>query len=92
MLYTWTYIDAFYATLVHNAIVYTAYCNCDLSLSLSLSLSLFLPPSLSLHFPLSLVPANPKAVQQSIITPKVHMLGENAACIAYIRLVQSADK
>lgn len=38
------------------------------------------------------LPANPKAVQQSIITPKVHMLGENAACIAYIRLVQSADK
>ncbi|MCG8623345.1 MAG: hypothetical protein MJE68_15305 [Proteobacteria bacterium] len=38
------------------------------------------------------MPANPKAVQQVIITPKVHMLGENAACIAYIRLVQSADK
>ncbi len=38
------------------------------------------------------VPATPNAVQQSIVTPKVHMLGETGAVIAYIRLIQSVNK
>jgi len=32
------------------------------------------------------------SVQQSMMTPKVHMLGENGACVAYIRLVQTINK
>ena len=38
------------------------------------------------------VPASPSAVQQSMITPKVQMLGDSAAYCAYIRLIQTVDK
>ena len=41
---------------------------------------------------LSPVPKDPSSVQQVIITPKVHMLGETGASIAFIRLIQSVDK
>lgn len=54
------------------------------------SLSLSLPP-----LPLipTIVPTTPGvSVQQSMMTPKVHMLGENGACVAYIRLVQTINK
>lgn len=37
-------------------------------------------------------PKDPDSIQQTIITPKVHMLGETGAVIAYIRLIQSVDK
>ncbi|XP_023933561.1 calcium/calmodulin-dependent protein kinase type II subunit beta isoform X3 [Lingula anatina] len=35
---------------------------------------------------------NSKAVNTSILNPHVHLLGEDAACIAYIRLTQYIDK
>ena len=46
-----------------------------------------------LHFvDVSTVPVAPNALQQSILTPKVHMLGETGAVIAYIRLIQFVTK
>lgn len=35
---------------------------------------------------------NSKAVNTTILNPSVHMMGEDAACIAYIRLTQYMDK
>ena len=35
---------------------------------------------------------NSKAVNTTILNPSVHILGEDAACIAYIRLTQYLDK
>ena len=37
-------------------------------------------------------PKDPNALQQSVITPRVHMLGETAAVIGYIRLIQCVNK
>lgn len=37
-------------------------------------------------------PRDPSSLQQTIITPKVHMLGDTGAAIAYIRLIQSIDR
>lgn len=33
-----------------------------------------------------------KAVNTTILNPHVHLLGEDAACIAYVRLTQFVDK
>lgn len=33
-----------------------------------------------------------KAVNTTILNPHVHLLGEDAACIAYVRLTQYVDK
>lgn len=38
------------------------------------------------------LPASTSAVQQSMITPKVQMLGDSAAYCAFIRLIQTVDK
>nr|CAB59634.1 Ca2+/calmodulin-dependent protein kinase II [Suberites domuncula] len=38
------------------------------------------------------LPASTSAVQQSMITPKVQMLGDSGAYCAYIRLIQTMDK
>ncbi|XP_064389797.1 calcium/calmodulin-dependent protein kinase type II alpha chain-like isoform X3 [Halichondria panicea] len=38
------------------------------------------------------LPASPSAIQQSMITPKVQMLGDSGAYCAYIRLIQTVDK
>ena len=38
------------------------------------------------------LPTNRKMVTMSIINPTVHMLGDNAACIAYTRFAQYLDK
>lgn len=35
---------------------------------------------------------NNKPVNTSILNPHVHLLGEDAACIAYVRLTQSIDR
>ncbi|KAK1126473.1 hypothetical protein K0M31_005105 [Melipona bicolor] len=35
---------------------------------------------------------NCKAVNTTILNPHVHLLGEDAACIAYVRLTQYMDK
>ncbi|XP_064619110.1 calcium/calmodulin-dependent protein kinase type II delta chain-like [Lineus longissimus] len=32
------------------------------------------------------------AIKTHLLNPKVHMLGENAACIAYVRVTQYVDK
>ncbi|XP_064389784.1 calcium/calmodulin-dependent protein kinase type II-like [Halichondria panicea] len=38
------------------------------------------------------LPASPSAIQQSMITPKVQMLGDSGAYCAYIRLIQTVNK
>lgn len=35
---------------------------------------------------------NCKAINTTILNPHVHLLGEDAACIAYVRLTQYTDK
>ena len=35
---------------------------------------------------------NNKAVNTTILTPHVHLLGDDAACIAFVRLTQFIDK
>ena len=35
---------------------------------------------------------NNKAMNVSLLNPHVHLLGEDAACIAYIRLAQYIDR
>ncbi|XP_055353842.1 calcium/calmodulin-dependent protein kinase type II subunit alpha-like isoform X1 [Paramacrobiotus metropolitanus] len=37
-------------------------------------------------------PRGSKSVQTSLVNPQVHLLGEDAASIAYIRLIQTTDK
>ena len=43
-------------------------------------------------FSLSVLAKNNKAINTSILNPHVHLLGDDAACIAYIRLTQYIDK
>ncbi|XP_064603204.1 calcium/calmodulin-dependent protein kinase type II delta chain-like isoform X3 [Liolophura sinensis] len=38
------------------------------------------------------VPKNNKPVNTSILNPHVHLLGEDAACVAYVRLTQYIDR
>ncbi|XP_070509675.1 calcium/calmodulin-dependent protein kinase type II alpha chain-like [Chironomus tepperi] len=33
-----------------------------------------------------------KSINNTLVNPKVHLLGDNAACIAYVRLTQFVDK
>jgi len=40
----------------------------------------------------SVLGKNCKAVNTTILNPHVHLLGEDAACIAYVRLTQYMDK
>lgn len=40
----------------------------------------------------SVLGRNCKAVNTTILNPHVHLLGEDAACIAYVRLTQYMDK
>ncbi|XP_072154320.1 calcium/calmodulin-dependent protein kinase type II alpha chain isoform X10 [Bemisia tabaci] len=40
----------------------------------------------------NVVGKNCKAINTTILNPNVHMLGEDAACIAYVRLTQYMDK
>lgn len=40
----------------------------------------------------SVVGKNCKAVNTTILNPNVHLLGDDAACIAYVRLTQYMDK
>ncbi|XP_023247254.1 calcium/calmodulin-dependent protein kinase type II alpha chain-like [Copidosoma floridanum] len=40
----------------------------------------------------NLLAKNCKAVNTTILNPHVHLLGEDAACIAYVRLTQYMDK
>lgn len=35
---------------------------------------------------------NCKAINTTILNPHVHLLGDDAACIAYVRLTQYIDK
>lgn len=42
--------------------------------------------------PFSVLGKNCKAVNTTILNPHVHLLGEDAACIAYVRLTQYMDK
>lgn len=42
--------------------------------------------------PSTVLGKNSKAVNTTILNPSVHMLGDDAACIAYIRLTQYMDK
>ena len=35
---------------------------------------------------------NNKAVNTSLINPHVHLLGDDGACVAYVRLTQYIDK
>lgn len=41
---------------------------------------------------LSVLSKNHKAINTSILNPHVHLLGEDAACIAYVRLTQFIDR
>jgi hypothetical protein len=45
-----------------------------------------------MSFPFSVLGKNCKAVNTTILNPHVHLLGEDAACIAYVRLTQYMDK
>jgi len=38
------------------------------------------------------LPKNPKDVHTSLLNPHVILLGEDAACVAYVRLTQFVDK
>lgn len=40
----------------------------------------------------SVVGKNLKAINTTILNPHVHLLGDDAACIAYVRLTQYIDK
>jgi hypothetical protein len=42
--------------------------------------------------PFTVLGKNCKAVNTTILNPHVHLLGEDAACIAYVRLTQYMDK
>lgn len=41
---------------------------------------------------ISAVGKNCKAINTTILNPHVHLLGDDAACIAYVRLTQYIDK
>lgn len=41
---------------------------------------------------ISVVGRNYKAINTTILNPHVHLLGDDAACIAYVRLTQYIDK
>lgn len=41
---------------------------------------------------ISVVGKNCKAINTTILNPHVHLLGDDAACIAYVRLTQYIDK
>lgn len=41
---------------------------------------------------ISVVGKNLKAINTTILNPHVHLLGDDAACIAYVRLTQYVDK
>ena len=41
---------------------------------------------------ISVLGKNSKTLNSTILNPSVHLLGDNAACIAYIRLTQYMDK
>lgn len=41
---------------------------------------------------ISVVGKNLKAINTTILNPHVHLLGDDAACIAYVRLTQYIDK
>lgn len=41
---------------------------------------------------ISVLGKNCKAINTTILNPHVHLLGEEAACIAYVRLTQYIDK
>ncbi|CAG0889231.1 unnamed protein product [Darwinula stevensoni] len=40
----------------------------------------------------NVMPKNWKAINTTILNPHVHLLGEDTACIAYVRLTQMVDK
>lgn len=40
----------------------------------------------------SVLGKNCKAINTTILNPHVHLLGEDSACIAYVRLTQFIDK
>lgn len=44
------------------------------------------------YFDNAVLGKNCKAVNTTILNPHVHLLGEDAACIAYVRLTQYMDK
>ncbi|XP_046667363.1 calcium/calmodulin-dependent protein kinase type II alpha chain isoform X6 [Homalodisca vitripennis] len=44
------------------------------------------------YFDNNVIVKNCKAVNTTILNPNVHLLGEDAACIAYVRLTQYMDK
>ena len=61
-----------------------------MNIFLLLLLFIFLP---LLPLPLaSVLGKNSKAINTTILNPSVHILGEDSACIAYIRLTQYMDK
>lgn len=41
---------------------------------------------------LAVLGKNCKAINTTILNPHVHLLGDDAACIAYVRLTQFIDK
>jgi len=51
-------------------------------------------PSLPTHLvrAIAVMGKNCKAVNTMIMNPHVHLLGDDAACIAYVRLTQYLDK
>ncbi|XP_053125256.1 calcium/calmodulin-dependent protein kinase type II subunit beta isoform X16 [Hemicordylus capensis] len=52
------------------------------------------PPPCEFEFPVPAVPVlskNNKPIHTTILNPHVHIIGEDAACIAYIRLTQYID-
>lgn len=44
-----------------------------------------------MHFSIIVLSKNSKPVHTTILNPHVHLIGEDAACIAYIRLTQYID-
>ena len=43
-------------------------------------------------FSVSVLSKNNKPVNTSILNPTVHLLGDDSACIAYVRLTQYIDR
>ena len=41
---------------------------------------------------ISVLSKNSKAINTSILNPHVHLLGDDSACIAYVRLTQFIDR
>lgn len=44
-----------------------------------------------LHFVVLVLSKNSKPIHTTILNPHVHIIGDDAACIAYIRLTQFVD-